>query len=84
MTKMIPARSRQQSNVSEKTIFMAIEGIADRSNWVAIHSLSLTDNLYTIAGESDFVVLVPGKGIVVIEAKSPRYVEKDNGEEEKT
>jgi hypothetical protein len=59
---------------------MAIEGIADRPNWVAIHSLSLTDNLYTIAGESDFVVLVPGKGIVVIETKAPKYVEYKDGE----
>jgi hypothetical protein len=80
MTKMIPARIRQGANPSEQSLFMAIEGIANRPNWVAIHSLSLTDNLYTIAGESDFVVLVPGKGIVVIEAKSPNYVEYRDGE----
>ena len=80
MTRMIPARPRQDANNSERATFMAIEGIPSRPNWVAIHSLSLTDNLYTIAGESDFVVLVPGKGIVVIETKAPKYVEYKEGE----
>lgn len=80
MVTTIPARPRQNANVSEKALFMAIEGISNHPNWVAIHSLSLTDNLYTIAGESDFVVLVPGKGIVVIETKAPKYVEYKDGE----
>jgi hypothetical protein len=80
MVLMIPARPRAQANGSEKALFMAIEGIADHPNWVSIHSLSLTDNLYTIAGESDFVVLVPGRGIVVIETKAPNYVEYKDGD----
>jgi hypothetical protein len=80
MARMIPALPRQGANASEKSVYMAIEGISNRLNWVAIHSLSLTDNLYTIAGESDFVVLVPGKGIVVIETKAPNYVEYKDGE----
>jgi hypothetical protein len=80
MSKMLPARPGQSANASEKSLFMAIEGIINRPTWVTIHSLSLTDNLYTIAGESDFVVLVPGKGIVVIETKAPKYVEYKNGE----
>jgi superfamily I DNA/RNA helicase len=77
---MIPARPRQDANVSEKATFMALEGITNRPSWAVIHSLSLTDNLYTIAGESDFVALVPGKGIVVIETKAPKYVEYKDGE----
>ena len=80
MVRMIPARPRQDANASEKATFMALEGIASRPSWAVIHSLSLTDNLYTIAGESDFVVLVPGKGIVVIETKAPKYVEYKDGE----
>lgn len=80
MVRMIPARPKQNANASERALFSAIEGITDRPSWSAIHSLSLADNLFTIAGESDFVVLVPGKGIVVIEAKSPNYVEYRDGE----
>lgn len=80
MVRMIPARPKQNSNASERALFSAIEGITDRPGWSAIHSLSLTDNLFTISGESDFVVLIPGKGIVVIEAKSPNYVEYRDGE----
>lgn len=77
---MIPARARPKANSSERALFNAIESIQDRPNWTCIHSLSLTDNLFTIDGEADFVVLVPGKGILVIEAKSPSYVEYKDGE----
>lgn len=80
MTSMMTPRPRQDANASEKLMFTAIERIANRSGWVTIHSLDLTDNLFTIAGESAFLVLAPGKGIVVIETKAPKYVEYKDGE----
>lgn len=80
MVKMVPARPRSGANNSERAIFTALEGIQDRPDWSVIHSLSLTDNLFTISGEADFIVLVPGKGIVVIEAKSPKFVEYKDGQ----
>lgn len=80
MAKMIPVEPRQGSNSSEQAVFSALEGIPDRPDWVVIHSLQLTDNLVTIAGECDFVVLVPHKGILVIETKSPKYAVYKNGD----
>lgn len=80
MVKMIPPSPRGAANNSEQAVFRALEGILDRPDWVVIHSLSLTDNLFSIAGEADFVVFVPGKGIVVIEAKAPNYVEYRDGD----
>lgn len=77
---MIPGQPRAGANKSEQALFQALEGIPNRTNWTAIHSLSLTDNLFSIAGEADFVVFVPGKGILVIEAKSPNYAEYKDGD----
>jgi hypothetical protein len=78
--RMIPGQPRAGANKSEQALFQALEGIPDRPNWAVIHSLSLTDNLFSIAGEADFVVFVPWKGILVIEAKSPNYAEYKDGD----
>jgi hypothetical protein len=77
---MIPPSPRGQANKSEQQVFTALQAIIDKPEWTVIHSLTLTDNLATISGEADFLVLVPGKGIVVIEAKSPNYVEYKDGD----
>jgi Nuclease-related domain/AAA domain/UvrD-like helicase C-terminal domain len=77
---MIPAQPRAGANKSELAVFSALEAITDRPDWVVIHSLTLTDNLFTLHGEADFVVIVPGRGIVVIEAKSPNYAVYEGGE----
>ncbi len=80
MTVMIPAQPRSGANRSELAVFNVFEAIIDRPDWVVIHSLTLTDNLFSLHGEADFVVLVPGKGIVVIEAKSPNYAVYEGGD----
>lgn len=80
MTKMIPAQPRAGANKSEQAVFRAFEGIMDRPDWKVIHSLELTDNLFTLHGEADFVVFVPGKGILVIETKSPSYAVYEGGD----
>jgi hypothetical protein len=78
--KMIPSQPRAGANKSELAIFRALEGVLDRPDWVVIHSLTLTDNLFSLHGEADFLVIVPGKGIVVIEAKSPNYAVYEGGD----
>jgi hypothetical protein len=80
MTKMIPAQPRAEANKSERSVFTAFEGIPDRPDWTVIHSLQLTDNLFSLQGEADFVVFVPGRGILVIETKSPNYAVYDGGD----
>jgi DNA replication protein DnaC len=80
MVQMIPAQPRSGANKSELSVFTAFEAIVDRPDWVVIHSLTLTDNLFSLHGEADFVVLVPGKGIVIIEAKSPNYAVYEGGD----
>lgn len=80
MVRMIPPYARDGANVSERKIFDALDGLQGRDDWIAIHSLSVARHATAFAGEADFIVLVPGRGIVVIEAKSPRFVEYTSGD----
>ncbi|MBO0981971.1 nuclease-related domain-containing DEAD/DEAH box helicase [Microbacterium sp. SD291] len=80
MTRMIPARPRRGANVSETRIFDAFAGSTASDDWIVLHSLEVRRHAAQFQGEADFIVLVPGRGIVVIEAKSPEYVEYKDGE----
>ncbi|PZU49705.1 MAG: hypothetical protein DI566_01095 [Microbacterium sp.] len=80
MVRMIPPYPRDGANVSEKRIFDALEGIQGHDDWIAIHSLSVARHDSAFAGEADFVLLVPGRGILIIEAKAPSYVEYKAGD----
>lgn len=79
MVTMIPPGAKPGANRSEREVFSAFEGITDRPDWIVIHSLQLARNLFALESEADFIVLVPGKGIVVIETKNPKYVEYSGG-----
>lgn len=80
MVRMIPPYARDGANVSERKIFDALDGLQGRDDWIAIHSLSIGRHATAFAGEADFIVLVPGRGIVVIEAKAPSFVEYKAGD----
>lgn len=80
MTRMIPIRPREGANVSEKRIFDAFAGAAGADDWIVLHSLEVRRHVAQFQDEADFIVFVPGRGIVVIEAKSPEYVEYKDGE----
>lgn len=80
MVRMIPPYARKGANLSEQKIFDALEGVQGHDDWIAIHSLSIARHASAFTGEADFIVLVPGRGILVIEAKSPKFVEYKAGD----
>ena len=80
MVRMIPPYPRDGANTSERKIFDALEGIQGHDDWIAIHSLGVGRHASAFQGEADFIVLAPGQGILVIEAKSPAYVEYKGGD----
>lgn len=80
MVRMIPPYARDGANLSEQRIFDALEGIQGHDDWIAIHSLSIGRHASAFAGEADFVIVVPGRGILVIEAKAPQFVEYTAGD----
>lgn len=79
MPRMIPTAARFGANSSERGLYSAFESIMDRPDWVILHSIIVRQHLDKLMGEADFIVVVPGKGIVVVEAKAPKSVQYRDG-----
>lgn len=70
MARMMPAYCPESAPPGEKLIFAALRDGEGTDDWLVLHSLGIADHVRQVEGEADFVVIVPGAGIVVIEAKS--------------
>src|SRR5215831_17042179 len=70
MARMIPPMIAPSAPPGERRVFerLASDPIAD--DWIVLHSLALAEHVRQVQGEADFVVLVPGYGVAVIEVKS--------------
>lgn len=78
--RSIPESPRHGANFSETKLFEALAGLGADKHWTMVHSILIGRDPDVLVGEADFFVLVPGKGIVTIEAKSPSSVQYKNGE----
>ena len=78
MSKMIPPSIHQsiQSN-AERKIFNLFKNAEGTEDWIVLHSLALTSVTNKLYGEIDFVVLIPNKGIFVLEVKGGRISKQD-------
>jgi hypothetical protein len=71
---MFPASINKDSAYSERIVFEAISSAPGRDDWIAISSLHQYKVVQNKETETDFVVLIPGKGLVVIEVKGATEV----------
>lgn len=78
--RSIPETPRHGANYSETKLFEALAGLGADQPWTMVHSILIGRDPDVLVGEADFFVLVPGKGIVTIEAKSPSSVKYEGGE----
>ncbi len=70
MAKMIPSQiSDDTRSPAERRIFQKLRDDPSTTEWVVLHSLNLTRTSKWQYGEIDFVVIVPGNGIVCLEVK---------------
>jgi hypothetical protein len=69
VVQLIPSEYAAKTPTSEKVVFDALRLIENRPNWVVIHSLKQARSIENLSAETDFVVLAPGLGILLIEAK---------------
>ncbi|MEO0024952.1 MAG: hypothetical protein RL196_1393 [Actinomycetota bacterium] len=74
MVSMMPQKLKADENLGEKLVFTALQGVVGREDWVVIHSLKQAKVLLNIEAETDFIVFVPGQGIVIIESKGATAV----------
>ncbi|MEU8179737.1 NERD domain-containing protein [Micromonospora sp. NPDC049047] len=71
---MIPPLIREDSAPGERLVFQRLASDPVTENWVVLHSQDLAEHVRQVQGEADFVVIVPGRGVAVIEVKSHRRV----------
>ncbi|WP_186329519.1 nuclease-related domain-containing protein [Agrococcus jejuensis] len=81
MTTLIPSTCPADAPLGEQALFAALRDAPGSDGWVAFHGLPIVQHAKQIEGEADFVVLVPGEGVLVIEVKSHRSVELDERNE---
>jgi hypothetical protein len=60
----------------ERALFDALASHPATDDWIVLHSLCIASHVRQVQGEADFVVIVPGHGIVVVEVKSHRSVDR--------
>ncbi len=74
MATMYPNQLYSQDNFGERTVFEALKTGIGAEQWHVLHSLNLSRHVYQQMGEIDFVVVLPGKGVLVLEVKGSDYV----------
>ncbi len=62
----------------EKAVFYKLRDDPDTEDWIVLHSLFVADHPKRISGEIDFVVIVPGSGVLCLEVKAGK-VARING-----
>lgn len=77
MTTLIPSTIDAGAPPGEQSLFAALRDAPGTEAWVAFHGLPIVQHARQIEGEADFVVLVPGEGVLVVEVKSHQTVEVD-------
>ncbi len=79
MARMIPPELYPEcASPGEREIFRRLQNSPDTRGWIVLHSLEIAHHRRKVAGEADFVVIVPGKGILCVEVKAcSRLLRKD-------
>ncbi|WEO97179.1 NERD domain-containing protein [Streptomyces sp. FXJ1.172] len=74
MARMIPPSFNLDDTPSpgEREFFERLRDDPGTEGWIALHSLGIAEHPRQIRGEADFVVIVPGEGIVFLELKAHR------------
>ncbi len=64
-----PTISLERPNDGERLVFKRLAADRARADWTVLHSLDIVDPAARLAAEIDFLVVVPGKGVLVVEVE---------------
>ncbi|MEH3131080.1 MAG: NERD domain-containing protein [Mycolicibacterium neoaurum] len=73
---MMPAFCPADAPPGEKTVYAALQEANETDDWIALHSLGIAQHVRQVEGETDFVIIVPESGILVIEVKSHQTIDR--------
>lgn len=60
----------------EKALYVALSSSSQTDSWIVLHSLAIADHIRLVEGEADFVVIVPERGVLVLEVKSHQTIDR--------
>jgi Nuclease-related domain/UvrD-like helicase C-terminal domain/AAA domain len=67
---MMPPYCPEEAPPGERALFDALASSEETDGWIVLHSLAIASHVRQVQGEADFVVIVPDRGVLVIEVKS--------------
>jgi hypothetical protein len=73
---MMPPYCPEKAPPGERALFDALARSPETDGWTVLHSLAIASHVRQVKGEADFVVIVPDHGVLVIEVKSHKSVER--------
>src|SRR4051794_24955958 len=78
MARMIPTAFAETTvSAAERKLFQLLKNDPGTTDWIALHSLGLSRRGKKPYGEIDFVVLIPGGGVICLEVKGGRVACRD-------
>jgi hypothetical protein len=75
MATMVPALIRPRTPPGEVKVFEALRDHPGTDGWLVWHGLPIRHHDTQVEGEADFVIMVPGEGMLVVEVKSHDRIE---------
>jgi hypothetical protein len=69
LARMLPNDDTFVRNRGELAVYRALSNAPGTESWTALHSVPLPEHRTQVIGEADFVVIVPGRAIVILEVK---------------
>jgi len=74
-----PSISLEKPNEGERLVFERLAADPAHPEWTVLHSLDIADPATRLAAEIDFLVVVPGKGVLVVEVKGTHSLRRKDG-----
>lgn len=72
-----PVVGEETSSPGERDLFERFKADSGAVDWAVLHSLDVPRHRRQVMGEIDFVVVMPGLGVLCLEVKSHRAVRRD-------
>jgi Nuclease-related domain/UvrD-like helicase C-terminal domain/AAA domain len=80
MARMIPSEIYVDCpSRGERELFQRLRDSPDTHDWTVLHSLDIANHRKQVSGEIDFVCIIPGKGVLCVEVKACKVVNRREG-----
>lgn len=75
-----PTVSHYLRSPGEEDMFLRLKQDPGCDNWIVLHSLDIANHVRQVQGEADFVIIVPGQGVLCLEVKAHHQIRVEEGQ----